>query len=113
MNGIECNLLKITIDPTRFLSENLDIFKIILRKDVIFDSKGRYIKEFKIYSANRKIHCPIVIFDEENKCCIIEDEKTIQTRSVGNEEIEENEFYIAFDDSRCSDYNIIKMDRYK
>ncbi|KAK8840029.1 hypothetical protein M9Y10_031314 [Tritrichomonas musculus] len=97
LNGIECNLLKITIDPTRFLSENLDIFKIILRKDVIFDSKGRYIKEFKIYSANRKIHCPIVIFDEENKCCIIEDEKTIQTRSVGNEEIEENEFYIAFD----------------
>ena len=92
INNINYNIMKIKINDSsieqKLKSINGDIFKIILRKDVIYDTYGRYIKEFFIKGNNGKISCPIISFDSTTKGCIIESSNEATT----------NEFYIAFDD---------------
>lgn len=102
INNIECNLLVINVPDEQkqaFLSYNRPIFKIVLRKNVIYDSKGRYIKEFYIVSKNNKILCPVIKFDSYQNFCIINDSSLIATRSIGpaDQNDLDGKFYIAFD----------------
>ena len=92
INNFNYIILKIKINNSsiehKLKSINGDIFKIILLRDVIYDTHGRYIKEFFIKGSNGKISCPIISFDPTTKGCIIESSNEATT----------NEFYIAFDD---------------
>ncbi|KAK8853643.1 hypothetical protein M9Y10_017204 [Tritrichomonas musculus] len=102
INGLECNLLVIDIPNNRkqqFLSFNRPIFKIVLRKNVIYDSNGKYIKEFYISTKNNQILCPVIIYDQLNKYCTINDTTLIATRSIDDADGNslDGKFYIAFD----------------
>ena len=57
INGLACNILLINVPSNikqKFLSLNQNIFKIVLRKNVIYDEQGRYIKEFYISTKDNK-----------------------------------------------------------
>ena len=48
IEGVKYNKLKITVDDEIIGNEYKEVFKIILRKNAVFDSEGRYIREFII-----------------------------------------------------------------
>ncbi|KAK8845753.1 hypothetical protein M9Y10_020671 [Tritrichomonas musculus] len=102
INNIDCNILIIDVPEERkngFLNWNRPIFKIVLRKNVIYDEEGRYIKEFYISSRNNKIVCPVITYDIDQKYCIINDNSFTMTRSIGpaDQSKLDGKFFIAFD----------------
>ena len=86
LDGVEYNKLKINLDDEIkqkiITNEYKEIFKVILRKNVVFDSEGRYIKEFIIYTQNNEIYNPLITFS--NNYCDIDSSR-------------DSNFYIAFD----------------
>ena len=76
-----------------------EIFKIILRKEVVYDSEGKYTKEFLIFMQEGKIHCPIITYDEENDYCVFTHSNEISTYAIAPDVIEDkdNDIFIAFD----------------
>ncbi|WP_295163603.1 hypothetical protein, partial [uncultured Brachyspira sp.] len=102
LNGVLCNVLLIDvpeITKQKFLTLNQNIFKVVLRKNVIYDEEGRYIKEFYISTKDNTIKCPIITYDSENNYCIVNDNTLIATYAVGSEDSInlDDKFYIAFD----------------
>ena len=67
-----------------------NLFRIILRKNVIYDQEGYYIKEFSIKSANNTIVCPVITYNSS------ENYSTITT-------IESDVVQISFDKSLTFD----------
>ena len=49
-----------TIDSLKLVTEHVNIFRFILRKNEIFDEIGNFIKEFYCYVDNQKLYCPII-----------------------------------------------------
>ncbi|WP_300485523.1 hypothetical protein, partial [uncultured Brachyspira sp.] len=86
LDGVEYNKLKIDLDDEikqKIVDDKYkEVFKVILRKNVVFDCEGRYIKEFIIYTQNNEIYNPIINFS--NKCSNITNSR-------------DTDFYIAFD----------------
>ncbi len=102
INGLLYNVLLINvpeITKQKFLTLNQNIFKVVLRKNVIYDEEGRYIKEFYISTKDNSIKCPIITYDSENKYCIVNDNTLLATYAVGSEDSInlDDKFYIAFD----------------
>ena len=49
-----------TIDSLKLVTEHVNIFRFILRKNEIFDEIGNFIKEFYCYVDSQKLYCPII-----------------------------------------------------
>ena len=68
-----------------------NIFKIVLRKNVVYDEEGIYTKEFLIYKDGDKIHSPIIKYDDNLKKCSIMDSNDLTINF-------NTEYFIAFDE---------------
>ena len=44
--------------------DQLNVFKIILRKNIIYDDEGNLTKEFICYIDNHKAYCPTITLNE-------------------------------------------------
>ncbi|KAK8895976.1 hypothetical protein M9Y10_013862 [Tritrichomonas musculus] len=102
INGLACHVLLINVPSNikqKFLTLHQNIFKIVLRKNVIYDEQGRYIKEFYISTKDNKIKSPVITYDQENNYCTVNDETLISTYTIGGADVLnlEDSFYIAFD----------------
>lgn len=101
LNGVTYNILFIKgLDDLRckLSGTNTNLFRIILRKNVIYDEQGTYIKEFCIYSKNNKICCPMITYNEEEDYSYVTDTNTIYTRPIEGDVADSLDgMYIAVD----------------
>ncbi|KAK8886004.1 hypothetical protein M9Y10_041463 [Tritrichomonas musculus] len=63
------------------IKEHTNIFKITLRKNVVYDEQGNYIREFYIYVYHNKFIAPIVI-KRENGCYLYNSSEISDTTSI-------------------------------
>ncbi|KAK8840657.1 hypothetical protein M9Y10_030432, partial [Tritrichomonas musculus] len=63
------------------IKEHTNIFKITLRKNVVYDEQGNYIREFYIYVYQNKFVAPIVI-KRENGCYLYNSSEISDTTSI-------------------------------
>ncbi|KAK8887605.1 hypothetical protein M9Y10_038656 [Tritrichomonas musculus] len=114
ISNIECNILLLNIPEDKneeLLRYNKEIFKVVLRKNVIYDQNGRYIKEFYIKTISNKVLCPVITYDQENDYCVVNNNSLIATRSIGpaDENKLDGKYYIAFDKRLPFDPYILYM----
>ena len=71
------NILTIT-PPTEITNQIIqslgkhDVFKIVFRKNVIYDSEGKYTKEFIVYIDDHKVYCPVITLNKADNDCMVD-----------------------------------------
>ncbi|KAK8834093.1 hypothetical protein M9Y10_020179 [Tritrichomonas musculus] len=85
INEKNYNILQINIsNEFSEITEKTNIFKIILRNNILYDVDGNLMKEFFIYIKNQHIYNPVISRTETNSYNVVN-------------QSEENKFYIAFE----------------
>ncbi|KAK8880947.1 hypothetical protein M9Y10_003653 [Tritrichomonas musculus] len=64
------NIPDTLLNKINAITAETNIFKIVLRKNVIYDTNGKYIKEFYIYAKDNKIYCPQITHNSNG--CVVE-----------------------------------------
>lgn len=69
-------------------TQQMNVLKIILRKNIIYDAEGNLNKEFICYINNDKAYCPSIVFRSDGIGC-----------DIANVAMFDDEFFIAFDNN--------------